>query len=183
MFHLMVKSTHVMVRMPPRLIRDIDAARDGTSRAAYVRACVEATLRRGEDAHVYREVQVTPAGDRGAEQVLEWLASRQPTWHDFSGRTPTASARLNRILGEVCTPVERRRIRRHVFEGAKLEEIGQAEGASRQAVFCAVQSGLKKLARSDDFLAFLVDVFPETGLTVTQLKSIWRDRNAAKRRV
>lgn len=168
---------HLHIHVPDRFKRELqaEAKRQGMNLADYVRSALSYTLRRGERAHMFRELSFAPKSEASVDQLFEWLAARRPTLADMVGgeggniATPIAAA-----MRACLEPHEYVRVEQVVIRGRTLEEVGQAHGVSKQAVHAAVRRGGAKLAADDQFIAALCAHFPDAGLTPEILRRAQR---------
>lgn len=167
--------------VPDRFHRDLqaEATRHDMSLSEYVRAALSYTMRRGERAHMFREITFAPKSDTSIDQVFEWLAARQPTLADISGGEGGAIAPAVASAMRMCLePHEMVRVEQVVVRGRTLEEVGQEHGVSKQAVHATVRRAGAKLVADDRFIAALCAQFPDSGLTPALLRRAAEVRRA-----
>jgi hypothetical protein len=130
----------------------------------YIRRSITQSMLRGGE-YKYRELVFSPNGNSTIDQLMEWLCARNPIYRDITGCGGTLDSSVRGALYKTLPEIQARRIERFL-NGDRLESIGLDEGCSRQAVHASIQRGIAKLSDNRIFINALLEVVPDSGLTV-----------------
>ncbi len=173
---------YLHVAVSEAMYEEVLAAGGGRYSPFVVGAVRRALLRSPDVDERFKVVQLSPrSDDQTVDQMLDWILSRRPVVDDLlrpehgigravSGGGWELDTGIRRALYGSVSPVQARRVER-LLKGATLEDIGESDGCSRQAVHTSVRRALAKLKTDVAFVRALVELNPDCGLTPDQLMS------------